>query len=109
MHNTDRRTTLSLPQHTPNQHGLPTPSHTPAMPATASPRKPGMIAKGHDAILKGLQDRTAQISIFAISGELYEGAVVARDRWTITIRDKNNTNVTIYKHAIESFGNVVPA
>lgn len=95
MNHTDRRVTLSLPQS----------SATPPMPPVKKP----MVAKGHDAILKGFQDRSARITIIAISGETYAGTVVARDRWTITIRDKDNTSVTIYKHAIESFANVVGA
>lgn len=73
----------------------------------AAARKP-VVAKGHDAILKGLQDRGATIEIYPIG---YDGKIVGkminRDRYTITVELAGGQRRTIYKHAIESFGEVV--
>lgn len=70
---------------------------------TAAPRKP-MIAKGHDAILKGLQDARSQVQINLMSTETpLIGQMVNRDRYTVSVRAADGRIVTVYKHAIESF------
>lgn len=75
--------------------------------SSVAPRKP-MVAKGHDAILKGLQDRSAFIEIYPMcSDEPIIGKMINRDRYTITVELANGQRRTIYKHAIESFGESV--
>ena len=83
--------------------------------AASAPHRKPMVAKGHDAILKGMQDRSATIRIESISGVLYQGVLVNRDRYTITIRtvtgattagDIVTNDITIYKQGIESFSAV---
>lgn len=91
----------------PTLHANNTAGHPkgPAFPSGPM-RKAPHVAKGHDAILKNLQDRGAVINIQTISNELYVGTLVNRDRYTITIRrtiERQSTDYTIYKHAIESF------
>jgi len=68
-----------------------------------STKKP-FVAKGHDAILKGMQDGGEQISVALISSDFpLIGKLVARDKFTITVLTTFGRR-TIYKHAIESFG-----
>lgn len=62
-----------------------------------------VIGKGHDGTLRRLQDARADIKIYMISGRVYEGKVLNRDRWTITIHTVKDKAVTLYKHAIEGF------
>lgn len=84
-----------------NHNSSARPSH---QSANAAHRKSKpFVAKGHDAILKDLQDNKHTTEINLISGEAYKGAtILARDKYTITIGVGGN-RVTIYKHAIESF------
>lgn len=88
---------------------------TPKGPAFSSGpiRKAPHVAKGHDAILKNLQDRGALIHITTVGGEAYHGKMINRDRYTITIRithaDKTFDDMTVYKHAIESFSSPTAA
>lgn len=70
--------------------------------ASGQQKRP-FIAKGHDAILKRLQDDKAQIEITAISGALYVGQVTNRDKYTITIEAQGGGRYTVYKHSIEAF------
>jgi RNA chaperone Hfq len=78
------------------------PSHHSAGNSQRNKSKP-FIAKGHDAILKDLQDNKHTTSIALISGEVYKGVtILARDKYTVTIA-ADGQRVTIYKHAIESF------
>lgn len=66
-------------------------------------RKP-FVAKGHDAILKALQDAGAQIVVTPIGdGVSVTGVLVARDKYTITVKTASGRTVTYYKHALESF------
>jgi len=68
------------------------------------PLKKPFIAKGHDAILKGMQDNGGDISVSMISTEIpLVGKLIARDKFTITVLTDDGERVTIYKHAIESF------
>lgn len=71
----------------------------------APPKKP-FVAKGHDAILKNLQDTGDRASVTMIGdGTEHAGKIVARDKFTITLLlDEDGTRRTFYKHAIESFG-----
>lgn len=75
-----------------------------------APRKP-FVAKGHDAVLQRIQQReNSTISITPIStGEPVLGKLVARDKYTITIQLECGTRRTFYKHAIESFDELVTA
>jgi sRNA-binding regulator protein Hfq len=75
-----------------------------------APLRKAPVAKGHDAILKSMQDRGAIIEIFPVG---YEGRIVGkmvnRDRYTITVELDGGQRRTVYKHAIESFAEVVSA
>jgi hypothetical protein len=81
---------------------------------TAAPRVP---PKGHDAILKAMQDN-AQIATIITSGggDVYVGTITGRDKYTITLLT-NHPDLTVekkirrvfYKSAIEQFwGEEVP-
>lgn len=63
------------------------------------------FAKGHDAVLKGMQDNGSLCRVQPIHGDLVVGKVLNRDRYTITL-DVNGTKRVIYKHAIEFFEEV---
>lgn len=69
-----------------------------------SPAKKQFVAKGHDAILKGVQDNRGRIAITTIGdGSEHIGTLIARDKYTITIKTNTGSTKTFYKHAIESF------
>jgi len=74
-------------------------------PKTGSrPPKKVFVAKGHDAILKSVQDSAGLIEITPISdGVTVVGKLVARDKYTITVEFDAGRRRTYYKHAIESF------
>lgn len=62
--------------------------------------KPAFQAKGHDAVLKSVQDRQTPVK-FTIQGQEKVGIIVARDRYTISIIFEGEDSATIvYKHAI---------
>lgn len=66
-------------------------------------RKP-FVAKGHDAILKEIQDAGGMIIITTLGdGSQHTGTLIARDKFTITIMTTTGGRQTFYKHAIESF------
>ena len=70
----------------------------------ASSQKKPFVAKGHDAILKGIQDTQGRIIIVTVGdGTEHIGSMVARDKYTITIQTDTGSRKTFYKHAIESF------
>jgi hypothetical protein len=75
-----------------------------------------VIPKGHDVILKAMQDN-AQIATIVTSGggELYVGTITGRDKYTITLMTEHPTDESkkirrvFYKSAIEQFwGEEVP-
>lgn len=68
------------------------------------PAKKPFVAKGHDAILKGIQDAHGSI-IVTTSGDGTEhvGVLIARDKYTITVKKDDGSCKTFYKHAVESF------
>lgn len=69
-----------------------------------SPAKKQFVAKGHDAILKSVQDNRGAIIITTIGdGTEHGGILIARDKYTITIKTDSGGSKTFYKHAIESF------
>lgn len=69
-----------------------------------APARKSFVAKGHDAILKGIQDEGGTIVITTLAdGGVIRGKLVARDKFTITVLRDNGRKTTIYKHAIESF------
>lgn len=63
--------------------------------------------KGHDAVLKAIQDSGREITITMQSGEKINGKVVARDKFTISVRVSDALGgyltYVVYKHAMESF------
>lgn len=74
-----------------------------------SPRK-SFVAKGHDAILKGVQDVGGRVIITTMGdGTEHIGKLVARDKYTITIFTDGGSSKTFYKHAIESFEPLITA
>jgi RNA chaperone Hfq len=60
------------------------------------------FAKGHDAVLKRMQDNNSLVFIQPLNGDGFEGRVKNRDRYTITLEVGGRERV-IYKHAIEYF------
>ncbi len=67
-------------------------------------QKAPFVAKGHDAILKEIQDVKGAIVVQLISSpESIRGKLVARDKYTITVQLYSGIRRTLYKHAIESF------
>lgn len=61
--------------------------------------------KGHDAILKRMQDTSEEFVVRLNCGRAVIGKLVARDKFTITIKPHDSTGaVTIYKSAISAFG-----
>lgn len=67
-------------------------------------QKKPFVAKGHDAILKGVQDSEGFIIITTVGdGSEHVGKMIARDKYTITILTDAGRKKTLYKHAIESF------
>jgi len=61
-------------------------------------------AKGHDAILKELQESGAQVQVIMSHGESLFGKIVARDKFTVSLLlSTSDYPRVIYKHAIESF------
>jgi sRNA-binding regulator protein Hfq len=81
--------------------------------SSSSPR-PG--PKGHEAIVKAMQDNSQRATIVtAGGGEVFEGIVTGRDKFTITLMTAHPTDATrkvrrvFFKHAIEQFwGEEVP-
>jgi sRNA-binding regulator protein Hfq len=79
-------------------------------PVSGAPKKPA-TPKGHDAVLKALQDDGREITIIMQSGDNIIGTVVARDKFTISVRETLDEAMAgsparthvVYKHAIESF------
>ena len=70
------------------------------------PQVKTFIAKGHDAILKRFQDGHSIVEIELQSGRVIIGEMIARDKFTITLRvpfEDSTKDQTIYKHAIETF------
>lgn len=61
------------------------------------------MAKGHDAVLKALQDGGRKITITLISGETVEGKITGRDKFTVTVLTSVGRREVVYKHAIEKF------
>jgi sRNA-binding regulator protein Hfq len=67
--------------------------------------------KGHDAVLKALQDSGRQCTVVTLSGETFFGKVIGRDKFTITLLvTASPTDIgpelirrVFYKHALEQF------
>lgn len=64
------------------------------------------FAKGHDAILKALQERSKQTTIITLAGERFDGVITGRDKFTITLQVESGIKRVFYKHAIEQFYSV---
>ncbi|MDP9155282.1 MAG: RNA chaperone Hfq [Pseudomonadota bacterium] len=82
-----------------------------SQPSTRPPLRTG--PKGHDAILKAMQENSQRATIVTGDGAAFEGVVTGRDKFTITLKtkhpdaDRAAQGVTIrrvfYKSAIEQF------
>jgi len=59
--------------------------------------------KGHDAILKSIQDDGRSIVVEFQDGTEVSGKLIARDRYTIAVRNEDGTELTIYKSSIRLF------
>lgn len=68
---------------------------------TSAPHKK-FVAKGHDAQLMDAQMSHAAVTLNTISGATFDGTISRRDKFTITLRDKEGQDEIFYKHAIES-------
>lgn len=78
----------------------------PGWKPNASGARP-FVAKGHDAILKRMQDNGGRISVTAMGdGARTAGKMIARDKFTITLKTDEGREITFYKHAIESFESI---
>lgn len=70
---------------------------------TDTPVKSRHIPKGHDAILKALQDSKATVTIVTSGGgDEFTGTIFGRDKFTITLLVDGVRRV-FYKQAIEQF------
>ena len=70
-----------------------------------SAAKKPFVAKGHDLILKNIQEDESATIIVTLLGDGAEviGRLIARDKFTITVLTNDGRRRTIYKHAIEGF------
>lgn len=78
----------------------------------STPNKPAS-PKGHDAVLKAIQDDGRTINITLLSGETMSGTLVARDKFTISVLVNvagkiEDAVFVVFKHGIESFWAVRP-
>lgn len=61
-------------------------------------------AKGHDAVLKAVQDRKTACVFKTTNGESVRGQIIARDRYTISVLVDGELDARIYyKHSIAYF------
>jgi len=70
-------------------------------------------SKGHDVILKAMQENGQHATIITLDGEKFEGVVTGRDKFTITLKTKHpdvlragrgeTIRRVFYKSAIEQF------
>lgn len=60
--------------------------------------KKEFVAKGHDAVLKAVQERGTTVKLQTAKEEI-TGVIVARDRYTISIRVHGETDARIYYKA----------
>ncbi len=63
----------------------------------------GPVSKGHDAVLRAIQSQERTITVETLSGTLFVGQLVGRDKFTLTVRGADHRRRVIYKSAIESF------
>ncbi|CAG9228988.1 RNA chaperone Hfq [Burkholderia vietnamiensis] len=77
--------------------------------AVRRPLAPRTAPKGHDAILKAMQEERQLVTITTTDGSMFRGFVTGRDKYTITLltphpeNDKATIRRVFYKHAIEHF------
>jgi len=64
-------------------------------------QKPRFVAKGHDAQLQDAQMGRHDTEVISQSGIIYNGTIVRRDKYTITLLCPAG-ELILYKHAIES-------
>jgi sRNA-binding regulator protein Hfq len=82
------------------------PSATNSAYSAPNASKSAFQAKGHDAVLKAAQDRAATVTLTLTSGVEVTGLIIARDRYTISIKPKDSDTVIVYKHFIGMFKTV---
>lgn len=61
---------------------------------------------GHDAVLTHFQTKNVQVRFKLASGNTVQGTIYGKDKFTITVLHADGRE-TIYKHAIDSFMEVV--
>lgn len=76
------------------------PGHTGPRPRPDFASKPKFVPKGHDAQLQEAQIGKFPTVLTMTSGERFEGIILKRDKFTITLRHEKGDEI-FYKHAIE--------
>lgn len=70
--------------------------------AKITPARKDAPVKGHDAVLRAIQNDGRKLHVKLINGSYFYGEIAGRDKYTITIRDEGGRHV-VFKHAIASF------
>lgn len=79
-----------------------------APPRDMGAKKKAFVAKGHDAQLKEAQNEGYFVTLTTMLGERFEGKIIRRDRYTVTLKSSANGVFTdevatiYYKHGIIS-------
>lgn len=70
---------------------------------TTTSNAPSYKPKGHDVVLQRAYDNQSKMTVHTVTGKTIEGKLIARDRYTVSVKDGSSTVHTIFKSAIESF------
>lgn len=73
-----------------------------ARPAPVGGEQRKFVAKGHDAQLQDAQHNRLDTTLVTLAGDTFNGTVIKRDKFTITLRLDSGEETIFYKHAIES-------
>jgi sRNA-binding regulator protein Hfq len=65
-------------------------------------KRPTPLVKGHDAVLKAIQESKQTATIVTRAGEVFVGQITGRDKFTITLLTGTIRRI-FYKHAVEQF------
>lgn len=87
----------------PTPHPSPETRREPTLRSAPAKRKG---PTGHDAVLTHFQNKNAQVVIKLASGHTVQGTIYGKDKFTITVLHAGGRE-TIYKHAIDSFMEVI--
>lgn len=60
-------------------------------------------AQGHEKILATCKKHETPMRLTALDGAEHFGVITQFDRWSITLRTKQGTRQTFYKHGLLSF------